>query len=750
MRGNSPLKSGSVDVAGEDQVADGWPDGIRKDSRLLSSWNDPVVRVDLTPRGPIRVIDFSRSPLPSNRAEGGPFDHGLVLSDFPHWFDAAKGVFAIVLSQTTKNAPLGSVLTCLSHIMKFFAWCVEQRVYKLSALTKDDIEFLLRSAMPYGWRSVLAIDERLETVLRCMRSDDAYLNKIVSFKADNLHFKCKYLSRELEVPIEAKEVPLWFKRDVAGLVGVNFLTKRKGDDAGWRESSFKTCFASLNKLYELPAEFDRLNFLPFDNARGTARLIGAPADARTPNLPIEEAAKLLKLALKWVYVRGEGLLKLLLILKEAKASALARELDAVAVEAFVSSRLFEAFSRIQEKYDLPILVQSDCGKSKNSIGCLVDFIQDLQTAVMVIVAINQARRKNEILGEKDIPWGLYSGCIVRSDPYVEAYELNVYIEKSFQDWRVMSASKLTADAIGILERVCEAFGVGGAPVMDRAGVFDPKLKLFVFPALKSEGVLTSRFAKYVFEKHSCRFFDETGVSAAFKRTHIFRRLFALLYMYRWHHPSLQALSEYLCHLDLECTRVYVADEQMRAEANRIGKIYRARVDCFPEEEMKEAEERLSDDLLASMLSGGSTGGPMTRRVRKFVRKIAHHVEFDEHDLRPALNLLKSEMYSRGYRPTPFKHGVCWAGGKKLVRQAKCGDGISIHRELASIGKCHQCPYHSTSQEFLKNVERELSEYRARMADSCNELERTELLRQINSLCSLIEHEKVLILRSVQG
>src|SRR3546814_15108988 len=92
-----------------------------------------------------------------------------------------------------------------------------------------------------------------------------------------------------------------------------------------------------------------------------------------------------------------------------------------------------------------------------------------------------------------------------------------------------------------------------------------------------------------------------------------RRLFALIYMYRWDHPVLQALSEHLCHVDIESTRLYVTDDEMRKEAERIEALYRVRTDGFPEEEIGEARRPYQDDQLRAMLSSTASGGHMTYR-----------------------------------------------------------------------------------------------------------------------------------------
>ena len=58
-----------------------WPTGVARDRRILSDWNDPVLRVANGDK--IRLIDLSRIPLPANGPDG-PFSESFTLGKFPH------------------------------------------------------------------------------------------------------------------------------------------------------------------------------------------------------------------------------------------------------------------------------------------------------------------------------------------------------------------------------------------------------------------------------------------------------------------------------------------------------------------------------------------------------------------------------------------------------------------------------------------------------------------------------------------
>jgi hypothetical protein len=336
--------------------------------------------------------------------------------------------------------------------------------------------------------------------------------------------------------------------------------------------------------------------------------------------------------------------------------------------------------------------------------------------------------------------------LLPSDPFVDAFELDIYIEKTWRKWMRMSTNKLTVDAIHVLERLRLAMFPKEKGDVDLPVDELRKRKLFVFPTyrvLMGEDVAPYQ---YDFDNHSERFFKEAGVGEDARRSHSFRRFFALVYMYRWEHPLLQALSEYLCHLDMESTRVYITDPSMREEAERIEKIYRLRADCFPFEELTEAQRQYADDLLRAMLASATAGGPMTRRVRQWVKRLARRVEFANTDLDQALVAVRSNVGQRGYLPTSFRHGACWANGDRMARRARCGNDGKLHREVADIGICSTCPFHSTSELFLRNVEQEAVALEAQAKNVADAVEHEAMLTSSRRLRELIGLERELMAR----
>jgi hypothetical protein len=636
------------------------------------------------------------------------------------------------------------MVNALNNACRLFGWCVLQRVYHLSLLTQKDMVELAESLRPKGWFSALGIEKRLEELVDRAAQDPELLATLIRpgpTEKSRGYVRVEAVSQEIGVLITSREMPFEFRNKLGILAGLQVSSIASQPRGDWSESSFKNVFAALNRLARCPETLDRLAFEPFPNTREYARKQGGRPDGRTPNLPVEDAGKLMGVALHWIYRRGPGLVELVKIWREALHEASQRFSTKANLAQFAKDRVCEAYLKIREQYDLPADMLIAIQKSSDEDGAtLIDMIKRLETAVLIVVGVNQARRKNEMLGERRRPWGLYYGCVRPTDPFVDAYELDIYIEKTLRDWASMSCNKLVVDSIAILERLREAIYPEEAAASIDGKDDARKRKLFVLP---SHDVLLDpklEADQYSFQDHCVGFFEEAGLGQQYWRTHIFRRLFALLYYYRFDHPSLQALSEALFHVDLECTRIYVTDPDMRTEAERIEAVYQTRSVDPLEAELAEVQRAYSDDLVHAMLTSNGAGGPMTRRVQKMARRLARGISFDEADLTVVEGEIREILRRRGYAPTPDVHGACWATDNRFARRAHCAKDGQLHREKACIKTCRGCPNHSTSLGFLANLEREVENLVAQAKDSQDHLYAEASLAEAESLQELINLE----------
>lgn len=712
-----------------------WPDSVPWSPLILSEWESPTLVVRIRGRTGTRSLAIHDIPLPSNADVGGPLDHVQSVGDFPHWLDVCKAYMAIALSESTSHDAVSIAINGLNHVVRFMAWCVRQGVYRLDAINIGDIERFVADLGARGWADAFAIDVRLREISQRAASDPGFREQLIVKRTRKYGVSVEAVSRAAGFQLTGKDLPPTFcAAIVAGDASVWSIEAPRRE---WGQGSFENCFSALARLHRLPHGLDRLLFHPFLGIKAPGR-----ADGRTPNLPVEDAGRLFSTALKWVGTRAPGVVELVRCWKQALKTATSQYLSEENVVTFVNAALRDAYPALRDRYELPDIEISGAMMSADGCRPVTDLVQDLQTAVLVLVATNQARRKNEVLGEDGRPYGLYAGCVRKSDPFVDAYEIDMYIEKTIQDWRSISCSRLVADSVSVLERLWEAWHPKASDAHRDAGEFDRADRLFMQPSHRS--ILNSREAThYRFADHSRAFFAEAGVDPSLRRTHIFRRLFAMLYMYRYDHPSLQALSEALYHLDLECTRVYITDASTRSDMARAERQYRRhRLDATLLEELDAAAQAYGRDQIHAMLTSRDAGGPLTRRVRMLMRKLALKVSVPS-DLGSIQEAIQAELDSKGYRPTPFPHGVCWAGEPRFARRAACGQGGELRREHAGVNLCSRCPFHSTSIAFLENVCRDIDDHESRQAELGDEEQRC-LQSQVDALRGLIDAEMELI------
>lgn len=732
VRTTAPIEPATTQAA--------WPDGIPSHLAITSKWTSPVLELTSSEGRKVRTIDLGSTPLPSNADVAGPFKHTSSLVDFPHWMDVCKAYVAVAFSEVSAHDATSVVINALNHVIRFMAWCVRERIYRLDALNREDLNRFVRALGERGWFDALDIDRRLRDAVLASLSDPDCRARLVIRGDRHVKVDLQGLARQAGIPLTFRELPVGLSETIlqapAGLLDFDQFRRQKT----WSQASFENCFRAIGRLHRLPNCLDGLRFTPFQDMKAPGR-----PEGRTPNLPIEEAGRLFATALTWVYQRAPGVIELVELWHKSVRDASRRYLSDENVITAANAALREAYPAIRDRYGLPDAEINSAMKSAGDARTLSALVQDLQTAVLVLVATNQARRKNEVLGE-DRPYGLYRGCVQLADPFVEAYEIDMYIEKTVRDWRSMSCSRLVLDAVNVLERLRDAWRLplpAGAtrPTRDRND------RLFQQPSYKA--VLDNDLpSSYRFDLHSQAFFAEAQVDDCFRRTHVFRRLFAMLYMYRFDHPKLQALSEALYHLDLDCTRIYVTDSAMVAEGRRAEELYRRQErDAAPADELDDAAREYRDHQIHQMLNSAEAGGPLTRRAQKWARKIALQVELRD-DVRLIEEALREQFERKEYRPLAFPHGVCWASGARHAHRAACGAQGNLQRQRAGVGVCSRCPFHSTSVSFLENLKCEIRRVEAGL-EELDGSARDEAQVEIESLRALIEAELALMTASIK-
>lgn len=84
----------------------------------------------------------------------------------------------------------------------------------------------------------------------------------------------------------------------------------------------------------------------------------------------------------------------------------------------------------------------------------------------------------------------------------------------------------------------------------------------------------------------------------------------------------------------------------------------------------------------------------------------------------------------------------------MIKRAACSDGNALRRERAGIGVCGHCPFHSTSGDFLRNLDVEIGHLEVRASSAEEIVEKQAAEAGVRKLRELVTLERALMARYV--
>jgi hypothetical protein len=519
--------------------------------------------------------------------------------------------------------------------------------------------------------------------------------------------------------------------EIRQLVGTNSVALRRllveissgkvsEEGVKWGASTLMETLNSVNLLYDIGVSMG-LNKPPYVNAYKLATKLGAPS-SRTKNIDAEAAAILLKNAVSWIYEYGPTIASLM-----EEVSKEVVDLRAL-TRKYMGRRLKLFFqdlpSRISAQRNLPFPVRHlDFGRrTEERSQSLRTAILCLITACYVIIASMNGRRKDEISHKK---FGLRVGDLTVLNEELELYQIDFYIEKTYRKRLPFYVNKITADAVRLLERLESSY----KHIDDALGIHvGSSRSLFSYRRFSQMRGVGGKKKWYSFaassganEEDALPFlihaFGDKPLPAV--SSHMFRRMYALIFYYQYENSDLQALMHQLGHFDLTSTMIYVTDPKSRSELERISsvmdvsssEIQRARLSHIEElqEQINEVgDEKFAEDIL-SILDGARRAGGYERFVRRVHVKLSHVASIDLQDT-GSLSIV-GVLKQRGHFPKPMRHGQCMAGSTLSVKSAHCvsKNKKELDRSIASASTCGNCIFHLTSPAYISNIESDLKE-----------------------------------------
>ncbi|QDP02904.1 integrase [Thalassotalea sp. PS06] len=229
--------------------------------------------------------------------------------------------------------------------------------------------------------------------------------------------------------------------------------------------------------------------------------------------------------------------------------------------------------------------------------------------------------------------------------------LTTYSAKVYQASQTFPTTHLVARAIEILEQLSE-------PLRRETG----SDSILEFPTLYDVGEKTDEIGSNHLNEFAefCDVTPEDEEPFQFSE-HQFRRLFAMMYYYRYENPDLSTLSWHLRHTDFNMTRKYITDADFQAAMNEIGLLF-------------------AQDVAGS---DGYSGG-MKDELTELVGSIEIQNE------KRAKKIIAREGESSGFMLHMVPDGMCFGLTPNLEERSQCLFEGAVQLSSASRGTCLGC------------------------------------------------------------
>jgi hypothetical protein len=552
----------------------------------------------------------------------------------------------------------------IKALMLFISWLSQHRIRSLRNVTHGQVD-LYAETVAMGAEMVLDIPKKVFNYLKSqiimgkglVRAIDGRIRRGTLYKLVGVdHYPTK-------PNVYTNLVVSWFENQInhdfegVNLAKIDFENALEEMDFSPRISTKQEIHRKLVPLEEIWAwqyEFNSKSFsqAPFlSSSAKVAQRLGTEAQ-RTKTIPLKVAIATIKESSEWVLNYSEAILELY-------------ESDADVETA-------------QQKLQILGLNKSIKKGKQNSRAreTLEGLLRQTIAACFITIAALTARRKEEI-------FDLGYGCIdnSRGDG---AYWLTIYMEKTLQRYDLCPVPSIVNKSISILQKISEKARI-------KSG--DDSLWQYSSPAgetIKLNGPMVLRALNLFYDSNIKREgFEDWTFSF-----HQFRRIFALLYFYRFEGAYIAALAHHLRHFNIEMTKRYITDTKFLKEMREIGEEWSASF--------------LRETINGKRKLGGRSGEKIKQKFEKWASVFRKKVDVYERE-RIVAKLLRY-MRRVGTEFTQQVWGTVCACPKNtsLSKHAGCANQKGQPEiERASIEKCGGCPFSIYTERFPSAVNEEI-------------------------------------------
>lgn len=649
-----------------------------------------------------------------------------------------------VLAISKKGLPnISQIRYSVRNYRNTLDWLRMHSIYSLQDARVDDLLELGELYAKGNWSSCLLLTERW---LRCIRElpeediPNAFHFRDGAINCINQEYWTKKVGWGWQLNITPEII-----------IALNEITHTIEKSAAWNKLSLKaipaptqnmlTRFASwLNTLRFLPGSVDRLNTSAITSVARWARQMAQTENTRTENISVDDAANILSSAYSFI---DKVNLPLTELLNNGKSLS-----NRISAKKFPKC-VYHLKSREVLEEILGVSITSWCAsryrRPHENEFSVTEIIAAIQGASATLIAALTARRQAEICDP-------IKGIRRQDLEYINEYysHCTFYIEKTLQERALLNITSGTADLIQGLIDLSDATNWNSDPIPPETSIFfhfslgaryrkDRKPCHFRFVYEKSHGSSLNAFINLAFKDSNAPVFHP----------HMLRRLFGLVYYYRFEHPVLRALSKHFFHQNIISTKIYLTDPNSREPSKSIAEKIGANV---PLESMVDgdiqgvlddvAEQKFRETVTAILAGDRCTGG-FAYLIRKYYKLVASKGVFPPTtSVEEKIGFVTSALDKHVHKPAPFSHGQCNAPDRKINPAARCFNHGGLNRQEAGIDRCNGCIYQTVSDSHINNVTEDIDEMQIALHDRwLSPIEKNRLIYSISNAKKFVERAK---------
>lgn len=620
----------------------------------------------------------------------------------------------LMMSKNPKNVHK-VVVNTVAILAKLWEWGRLRSLYKPRDWSEAHFSELQKDLKRGGFCAGLDIFNRGIKLI----NDRVSPKKIAGYEAGTYSYLRVGLKAELHTNLSIQELmpvrPLLLEYCNKGKVQV------ANTELNWKRLTQSTIRQTLDAINEVSRIHPNYRFArqPFLNALAIARKISKP-NKKTRTISVTQAISLFVNSYTWVHERTEVVVSLI---QEVTRIALTVQHEK---NRHAHLNKMWAQSRVRAEAEEILGVPLRCSRNSASMSGEVS-VQEvahmLMTSCFILIAGMNARRNDEV-SHRFI--GLKRGSIVPVREDLGIFCGSFYIEKTLQDYAPFYVNKLTYDAYTALCRLDDAnrelvkvWEPNAAHLTNNSSLF----WLRSYSVGKSRlGALT--WYKFHINPHHGRQFwsrQALGFAKDLQGTapHMFRRFFAIIYIYRFDHGDMIHLRDQLGHFNLESTVEYVTDTLLAMRDARIPVQIQRRPEAMREAfelekvELLQVVGEVADEKLkagiTALLAGTGAGGGFPRLVMRLHRILSLEVDYSALDTAQQASRVYGMLKQRGHSIRPLSHADCIAGKSQSTTAACSEAGAAPAPENSRPEKCSRCSRGWVGRGHLEGMKADLKE-----------------------------------------